>query len=856
MIYHLVSWNQEKNKWNKKPVSLTGAPLPTDSGIPTSTNRQVVIDTVNALNADGDVRYMMGLWLDAASNFFFLDLDDNAVADGRLTPLANSMAAPFIAAGCYFEASTSGRGAHVIGRYRGVLQPHATSRKRVHPHEFFVRDRGVILNPAAHAGSWDVDATLLLPALLTEHFPPRHAGEQDLFEFHDGPRDGWCGPTDDDELIRKFLTATGSQAARLRGSVSLPDLWNGNCQQTNESDLALASHLAFWTGCDAARIERLMRRSPAAALPHAEKWDSHRTYLRELTIREACITTRTVYVEPQRVDTAAALLGAPRRALAPLAPPVTTASVGLVGGPLAIGTATAQPVTTDWFEVVEDCVKQINTAGTYKELMTDVASRIAALAVPRLHGDRIIATMQGKLDSFGIKHPVANLRALLMPPLTADALVQQVVPEWAQPLVYVLKSDTFFDTASSNEYSAEGLRAEFSRNMPMKSSGGREDVVTWLRERWNITVVADVEYRPDQPPLFEHGGKHYANSFLPSTMPTPVVGSDECATCIQLFQQHLWAITGQRTSIYFSLLHWLAHNVQWPGRKIRWSPLIKGVPGDGKSIIGDLLFAALGSANVKITSPNTLSNSGGFTDWALGGCVNVIEEIRLEGKERRRLYNGMKTIIGDTRIDPNRKGRASSVTLTNITNHVAFTNYQDALPTENGERRWMIIFTPWPDADSAARIKGLPSADSLPAFFKRLGASMRAEPGAWRAWLIGIDLSPFDADGRAPSTDERLAMTNSSEDYTEQTVRDVIQAGGSGINVKAFSSSLLMGRAQIVLGEKPDTRSWNRILTDLGYQQHPVQIWWNGRSHRAWTLKAISKDEILEIFTTSALTAT
>lgn len=826
MIYHLVSWNQDKNKWNKKPVGLQGESLLSEAGIPTSGDRAAVERTVALLGA----QYRLGLWLHADSSLFFLDLDDNAVQDGRLTPLANSMAAPFIAAGCYFEASTSGRGAHVIGRYHGILQPFATSRKRVHPHEFFARDRGVVLS-TAFSGSWDVDATPLLSALLTEHFPPRHTDDE-VFEAGDYARTGWRGPEDDDELIRRFLGAGGSAAGRLRGNTSLVDLWNGNCPQDNASDLALASHLAFWTGCHMARIERLMRRSPAAALPHAEKWDNHRTYLRELTITEACITTKTVYCEPERVDTAAVILGIGRLPLLP--------------APISL-----QPVA-DWHAVVDAAISAINNAGTFKELADTVMPSLGSYGFPRLHGERIVTALGKKLEIFDAKMSVSQLRALVMPPAIADQLAQQVVPEWAQSLVYLTKTDKFFDIATGDEYGHEGVRMAFNRYMPMRPTGVRDDVIANLRDRWQIQTVENEQYRPDQPPIFEHGGKRYANSFLPSTMPTPVVGSAECVQCIQLFQEHLYSITNSRTAIYFSLLYWIAHNIQRPGKKIRWSPLIKGAPGDGKSIIGDLLFAALGAANVKITSPNTLSNSGGFTDWALGGCVNVIEEIRLEGKERRRLYNGMKTIIGDSRIDPNRKGKASALTLVNVTNHAAFTNYQDALPTENGERRWMIVFTPWPDADAAARIKGLADSNSLPAYFRRLGTSMRAEPGAWRAWLMGIDLSPFDADGRAPSTEERQAMTNSSGDYTEQTVRDVIAQGGTGVDIEAFSSSLLMGRVQIVMGEKPDNRSWNRILTDLGYQQHPVQVWWNGKAHRAWTKKSMEKDKIVEIFNRSA----
>lgn len=838
MIYHLVSWNQEKNKWNKKPVGLQGEPLHTDSGIPTSVDRESVIGTVNSLGQ----QYRLGLWLAAQSNFFFLDLDDNAVqivnGQSRLTPFANALAAPFIAAGCYFEASTSGRGAHVIGRYSGVLQPFATSRKRVHPHEFFVRDRGVVLNCDAHAGSWDVDASYLLPALLTEHFPPRHADDE-VFEFSDIPRAEWRGPADDDELIRKFLSAAGSAAARLRGSTSLADLWNGNCQHTSESDLALASHLAFWTGCAAARIERLMRRSPLA-VHRLDKWDSHRTYLRELTITEACVTTKTVYREPERVDTAAALLGT---GLRPLTPPTS-----LIGDPLSSVTA-----SVDWFDQVEQFTTLINSAGTHKELMTDVVSTIAAAGMPRLHGDTVVSCMQRKLDTFGIRHSVGHLRSLLMPPTIAESLITQVVPEWAASLIYVLQSDKFFDTITGSTYTHQGLKMQFQRHMPMKPTGAREDPVQWLMDRWNITSVDDLEYRPDQPPVFQFASRTFGNLFRASTMPTPVIGSAECSACIQLFLQHLYAVVNRRDHLYAALLGWIAHNVQRPGVKILWSPLIKGVQGDGKSIFGELLRNAMGHANVKVTSSSSISNKGGFTDWASGKAVNVIEEIKLEGKEARAMYNNMKTLIGDRQIDLNRKGRISGDNLENVSNHWANTQHADAIPLETGERRWLIVFTPWDSAASAAAIKGLASADDLPSYFQRLGVSMRTEPGAWRSWLMGIDLSAFNANGRALWTQERDTMMSGSEDFVEQTVRDCIERGGTGITKDVFCSAHLFGRVQVELSEKPDTRTWNKTLTHLGYQQI-TRLEWLGKTRRIWAKREMINAEVIEILNTSAMT--
>lgn len=839
MIYHLYEWDAARQKYKKKPVGLDGSPLVTGGGIPTHPDRAAVQAVCTQLGP----LYRVGLWLSQGCGMFFLDLDEDAVTGGALTPSATEFAHELVAAGCYFEASTSGKGAHVIGRYSGELPPHSIQRPLAEPapHALYTEGRGCVLAAPGEAttGSWDVDATPALLRLLAAKFPPRATGP--TVPLGVGPRKEWRGPVDDDMLIARMLGAGGSAAARLGGKLTLSQLWNGQCSYDNESDMALAAHLAFWTGCDAERMERLMRRSPLAR-HRLDKWDSHRTYLQELTITKACTTTLTVYVEPQRVDTLTALLGA------------RVPTMPVVELPPELPALPALPDAEDWHTLTDKVITSINNAGNAKELIDAIMPTLPGYGWPSIHGERVVNTLNKRLDLFGAKQPLAVLRRLVMPPVDASTLTP-TVPEWAQALVFVKRTDSFYELTTGSTYSAEGVRMQFARFMPIKqSTGAREDPIQWLRDRWEVVTVDDVEYRPDQPSLFEHGGRTFANEFRASTMPTPVVGSGECSACIQLFCEHLAAVVNQRAPIYAALLGWLAHNVQRPGVKIRWAPLVKGVGGDGKSIIGELLFAAMGEANVKITSTSTISNSGGFTDWAIGGCVNVIEEIRLEGKERRKLYNSMKTIIGDSRVNPNQKGKASVKTHTNITNHIAFTNYEDATPIENGDRRWGVVFTPWPDAEVAARVKGLMSADELPSYFGRLVDSMKAEPGAWRAWLMGIDLSSFDPNGRAPATDEREAMVSSGEDFTEQTIRDCIDRGCSGVTVDVFDSASLMNAVQREMGERPDSRSWNRFLTDIGYRQ-VKPLWWNSKTRRVWVKYPMEKDKIIEKLTASSFPA-
>lgn len=801
MLYRL-RWNQEKNKYDKYPCALDGSSLLEGQPIPTAARGAITPAPGTAL----------GYWLTEQVGLFFIDLDECFTADGNFTPEAARLAAPFLSAGCYYEPSSSGRGAHIIGRYSGPLPPHCNRRPSVHKFEFYTRDRGIVLNEVQSAGDATVDATGLLLAMLPEFFPPRVT--QELRGVGER-RPEWRGPEDDDELIRRACAARGSIKQAFGHATSFTDLWNGNCEHNSESDMALASHLAFWTGCDVDRIERLMLRSGLVR----DKWKQHRTYLRDITIQHACATTASVYREPERAGSLAAMVG-----------------------------------STDHYQLVDEAIATINNSGTFKELMESVVPALPAKQFPPAHAQRVVQALSKRLELFDAKLPIASVRQLVNPPVVATGELADQPPAWFAPFCYVRRSETFYNVNTGIHFTSDNFRMEFSRYMPMRPNGTREDPVQFARERWNIVTVDDTMYRPDCEPYFDWSGKQYANEFLSASLPVPTVPSDEAGRCIQAFQNHLYLLCNYRDELYINLLMWLAHNVQNPGRKIRWAPIIKGVPGDGKSIVSNLMRAAIGIRNVKMTSISSLSNSGGFTDWATGAAVNFIEEIHLTGKERYKVFNAIKPYITDDFIDINRKGRAASPEpLYNVTNHWANTNYGDALPVDDGDRRWCVIFTPFDTIHEAVVAKGLASVDELVAHFKALAASMRKEPGAWRAWMMGIDTSSFDPDRRAPETHEKLSMKLMSQDMLDQAVIDVLEQGGIGITKDVFCSKAVMGMVEVKLGERPATKSWNTLLTRLGYQQHQKMIWWAGASQRIWSKKPLELEKIKEILDKTAI---
>ncbi len=217
--------------------------------------------------------------------FFFLDIDNGLSDSGEWSSLAQSMCTRF--AGCAIEVSSSGRGLHIFGV--GNCERHSNRRDDIGI-EFYTRGRFVALtgNMLTPDGSVFHSPTGL-PALVAEYFPPsQHTAATD---WTDGPCEGWAGPTDDAELIRRASRHV-SAAAAFAGKASFADLWAGDADalaasypsstgpyDASSADAALCAHLAYWTGKDCERMARLLRESGLARDKHDREDYVQRTVL-------------------------------------------------------------------------------------------------------------------------------------------------------------------------------------------------------------------------------------------------------------------------------------------------------------------------------------------------------------------------------------------------------------------------------------------------------------------------------------------------------------------------------------------------------------------------------------------------
>jgi hypothetical protein len=239
--------------------------------------------------------------------FFFVDIDKSLKEDGTWSMMAQELCARF--QGVAVEVSYSGNGLHLIGScVKGFEHRNKNIPLKI---ELYTKERFVALTGTHAAGSVTTRADGALAQTVTEFFT-RPAAER-IEDWTTTPDPEWRGPEDDGALLLKAMQSSQKSAANVFGGTgsnnpTFADLFSANADvlsvrwppnpnsgdqfDHSSADQSFANLLAFWTGRNCERMERIMRMS-ALARP---KWDFRDHYLSD-TIKNAAGLVRKVYQE-------------------------------------------------------------------------------------------------------------------------------------------------------------------------------------------------------------------------------------------------------------------------------------------------------------------------------------------------------------------------------------------------------------------------------------------------------------------------------------------------------------------------------------------------------------------------------
>lgn len=209
------------------------------------------------------------------------------------------------------------------------------------------------------------------------------------------------------------------------------------------------------------------------------------------------------------------------------------------------------------------------------------------------------------------------------------------------------------------------------------------------------------------------------------------------------FLDHMAYVCDDEGEALNSILDWCAHLVQFPAVKMNFGILLQGMQGTGKSCLTLVMEKVLGMQNVSgnITTQYIMSD---FTEWMCNKQLLCVEEIR-DQEDKFRIYNQLKHFITGTSIRVNPKGLPSYV-IPNRANFLCYTNYEDAVPMDDDDRRFIIHFS-----------QALPQSET---YYDTMFERIDRYSGAVRAILERRDLTNFNPKGRAP-------MTSSKKEYLQ-----------------------------------------------------------------------------------------
>jgi hypothetical protein len=413
----------------------------------------------------------------------------------------------------------------------------------------------------------------------------------------------------------------------------------------------------------------------------------------------------------------------------------------------------------------------------------------------------------------GTRLPLPEIRKAL----AYAAVVSDKIPHWAEDWIYDSMDDRFLHLGTKITMTQQAFNTTYSRNALTKSDiieGKSKPSASPVELAVNVYQIATVYgsmYAPGRDDVFKYNGVMVANTYAEKQVPEiPDEYRAIDKRAIQRIKDHIkHLIEDPREQRIF--LDWLAWVVQNPGKRVNWALLLQGVEGDGKSFFAFLIKTVMGMANVRMMNANVLE--GAFTGWAHGQCVAVIEEPRLHGHNKYDIINRIKPYITNETVEIHPKGR-DPYNVDNTTNYFLPTNFRDALPINENDRRYCVMFSRW-----QSRAELIEFNLENPTYYADLYSTIRDCAGGLRRWLLEHEVSDdFPAGGDAPVTKAHAYMVDASTHDMIRGLNEVIAEGLYAdiskdiVNVTMLSDALI-GRNV----DMPQTSAISRTMENAGY---------------------------------------
>lgn len=334
---------------------------------------------------------------------------------------------------------------------------------------------------------------------------------------------------------------------------------------------------------------------------------------------------------------------------------------------------------------------------------------------------------------------------------------------------------------------------------------------------WSIPKVDHCRFLPQEPTfsiIMDDLGRKGLNTYIPAKIKS--VQGD-----VSKWKDYLSRVfnTPEDVKIFED---YIAHCIKYPGYKIPWSILLQSTKGVGKQMIGDVLKHSIGELyTYQPDAEELVSGVSQFNGWMRNKLMILVDEVRVG--DRNELMNGLKTIITDRRIAVESKGVDQQME-DNVANWIFFSNFKDAFPIDENERRYCIFYS---KLQSALQLE---EAGMDKAYFDSMYDWLECEQGfeklAW--YYLHYPIERGSLPHRAPHTSSYEEVLKIGRSPLRIILDDKINAGERGFR-GGYVSYVMFQKAvaESSMRTKPLEHTLKAIIEgkgyyELGYTKAPV----------------------------------
>ena len=297
----LYSAYEENNVWKKLPIcfkSFCNVSVTDQKSWCTYEQACSALEKTK-VSINNDIIYGIGFCLTENDPFFLLDID-KCKEEGGWSSVALELCDQFY--GAAIETSVSGTGIHILGKGNPNTKKCKDTKNNL---ELYTKDRFIALTGKDAFGCANKDCSDDLDWFVDKYTAFKDSFIEKSKEEKDQENTAEISTSttmDDEEIIKKARSSRSVKSIFGEVSATFEDLWTANEDvlskiypsiihkyDRSSADIALAQHLAFWTGKDKERIKQIMMKSALVR----EKW-KREDYI-QTTINNACINTTRVY---------------------------------------------------------------------------------------------------------------------------------------------------------------------------------------------------------------------------------------------------------------------------------------------------------------------------------------------------------------------------------------------------------------------------------------------------------------------------------------------------------------------------------------------------------------------------------